>query len=91
MDGVRDDAAPYGVDTIRLRISLPAAPVSQGYNGRMWRMRPLRGWTGRQAGGERGAVRRGRAGKGLCCRGCCHPHCQSCLGGEQRRRGAECR
>lgn len=37
---------PYGVDTIRLRISWPAAPASRGYNGRMWRMRPLRGWTG---------------------------------------------
>lgn len=48
-DGVRDDAHSYGVDTIRLRISFPAAPVSQGYNGRMWRMRPLRGWTGGQA------------------------------------------
>ncbi len=42
---------PYGVDTIRLRITSPAAPVSQGYNGRMWRMRPLRGWTGGQAVG----------------------------------------
>ena len=37
---------PYGVDTIRLRISWPAAPALRGYNGRMWRMRPLRGWTG---------------------------------------------
>ncbi len=37
---------PYGVDTIRLRISFPAAPASEGYNGRAWRMRPLRGWTG---------------------------------------------
>jgi len=37
---------PYGVDTIRLRISFPAAPVSRGYNGRAWKMRPLRGWTG---------------------------------------------
>ena len=45
----RDEAMPYGVDTIRLRISFPAPPVSQGYNGRMWRMRPLRGWTGGQA------------------------------------------
>jgi len=43
---------PYGVDTIRLRISFPAAPVSQGYNGRMWRMRPLRGWTGGQASAQ---------------------------------------
>lgn len=50
-DEHRDDAAPYGVDTIRLRITFPAAPVSQGYNGRMWRMRPLRGWTGGQAAG----------------------------------------
>lgn len=50
MDGLRDDhrddMAPYGVDTIRLRISFPAAPVSRGYNGRAWGMRPLRGWTG---------------------------------------------
>lgn len=30
-----------GVDTLRLRISWPAAPASQGYNGRMWL---LRGW-----------------------------------------------
>jgi len=53
MDRLRDDAAPYGVDTIRLRISFPAAPVSRGYNGRAWKMRPLRGWTGGQtAGGE---------------------------------------
>lgn len=37
---------PYGVDTVRLRISFPAAPVSRGYNGRAWKMRPLRGWTG---------------------------------------------
>ena len=45
---------PYGVDTIRLRIEWSAAPVSRGYNGRMWRMRPLRGWTGGQAAsGER--------------------------------------
>ena len=51
MDGTRDKAArdeamPYGVDTIRLRISFPAAPASRGYDDRMWRMRPLRGWTG---------------------------------------------
>ena len=45
----RDEAMPYGVDTIRLRISFPAAPVSRGYNGRAWKMRPLRGWTGEQA------------------------------------------
>ncbi len=37
---------PYGLDTIRMRISWPDAPASRGYNGRMWRMRPLRGWTG---------------------------------------------
>ena len=49
--GVRDETAPYGVDTIRLRVTWPAPPVSRGYNGRMWRMRPLRGWTGGQAGG----------------------------------------
>ena len=45
----RDEAMPYGVDTIRLRISFPAAPASRGYNGRAWKMRPLRGWTGGQA------------------------------------------
>ena len=39
------DQSPYGVDTIRLRISWPAAPASRGYNGKMWRRRPLRGWT----------------------------------------------
>lgn len=49
----RDDPMPYGVDTIRLRISFPAAPVSQGYNGRAWNMRPLRGWTG---GGQAAGV-----------------------------------
>lgn len=40
------DEYPYGVDTIRLRISWPAAPASRGYNGRKWSMRPLRGQTG---------------------------------------------
>ena len=45
-DESRDEVMPYGVDTIRLRISFPAAPVSRGYNGRAWKMRPLRGWTG---------------------------------------------
>ncbi len=50
-EAARDEALPYGVDTIRLRITWPAAPVSQGYNGRMWRMRPLRGWTGGQGAG----------------------------------------
>ncbi len=50
MDGVRsgavrDEALPCGVDTIVLRIEWPAAAL-RGYNGRMWRMRPLRGWTG---------------------------------------------
>jgi len=49
--GVRDGALPYGVDTIVLRIEWPAAPASRGYNGRMWRLRPLRGWTGGQAAG----------------------------------------
>ncbi len=58
-DAVRDEAMPYGVDTIRLRISFPAAPVSQGYNGRMWRMRPLRGWTGGAEWDAREAARRG--------------------------------
>jgi len=49
---VREDALPYGVDTLVLRIEWPA-PARRGYNGRMWRMRPLRGWTGGQgAGGE---------------------------------------
>ena len=51
-DDPRDDLMPYGVDTIRLRITFPAAPASQGYNDGMWRMRPLRGWTGGQAAGE---------------------------------------
>ena len=37
---------PYGVDTIRLRISFPPSPSSQGYEDRLWRMRPLLGWTG---------------------------------------------
>ena len=50
MDGLRegpqDDPMPYGVDTIRLRISFPPAPAPRGYNGRAWKMRPLRGWTG---------------------------------------------
>ena len=47
---------PYGVDTIRLRISFPAAPVSRGYNGRAWKMRPLRGWTGGQGAGGEGFI-----------------------------------
>ena len=51
----RDDPMPYGVDTIRLRISFPTAPAPQGYDDRMWRMRPLRGWTGGQAATERPA------------------------------------
>lgn len=51
-EAVRDEALPYGVDTIVLRIEWPAA-APRGYNGRIWRMRPLRGWTGGQAvGGE---------------------------------------
>lgn len=45
----QDDAHPYGVDTIRLRISFPAAPALRGDNDGMWRMQPLRGWTGGQA------------------------------------------
>ncbi len=52
---------PYGVDTLRLRISFPAAPVSRGYNGRAWKMRPLRGWTGGQAAGGEGFI----AGEGI--------------------------
>ncbi len=51
VDGLRDDPMPHGVDTIRLRISFPAAPAPQGYDDRIWRMRPLRGWTGGQADG----------------------------------------
>ncbi len=46
MDGVTGDALPYGVDTLVLRIEWPA-PAPRGYDGRMWRMRPLRGWTPR--------------------------------------------
>ena len=42
-DGLPADYMPDGVDTIRLRITWPAAPASRGYNGKM---RPLRGWTG---------------------------------------------
>lgn len=42
VDGVRNDALPYGVDTIVLRVSWPA-PVRAPLTGRMWRMRPLRG------------------------------------------------
>ena len=45
-EAARNEAMPYGVDTIRLRISFPTAPASRGYDDRMWRMRPLRGWTG---------------------------------------------
>ena len=60
-DAVRDDEMPYGVDTIRLRISFPAAPVPQGYNGRAWGMRPLRGWAGgaKRSGGHGGSVATG--------------------------------
>jgi len=43
------DHLPYGVDTIVLRIEWPTAPASRGYNGRAWKMRPLRGWTGGRA------------------------------------------
>lgn len=50
---------PYGVDTIRLRISFPAASVSRGYNGRAWKMRPLRGWTGGAEWDAREAAKRG--------------------------------
>jgi len=53
-EAVRSEALPYGVDTIVLRIEWPTAPASRGYNGRMWRMRPLRGWTGGRA--DQGAV-----------------------------------
>lgn len=52
VDGVRDDRLPYGVDTIVLRMEWPAAAAPRGYNGRMWRMRPLRGWTGGQAASQ---------------------------------------
>ena len=43
---MRDGALPYGVNTLVLRIEWPAPARPRGYNGRMWRMRPLRGWTG---------------------------------------------
>ena len=59
MDGLRDDPRddpmPYGVDTIRLRISFPTMPAPQGYDDQMWRMRPLRGWTGGQVAAEQPA------------------------------------
>ena len=55
MDGEKDETMPYGMDTIRLRISFPAAPVSRGYNGRM---RPLRGWTGGAKWDAREAAKR---------------------------------
>ena len=58
----RDEAMPYGVDTIRLRISFPAAPVSRGYNGRAWKMRPLRGWTGGARWDEAAAARAEQGG-----------------------------
>ena len=63
-DDPRDDPMPYGVDTIRLRISFPAAPVSRGYNGRAWKMRPLRGWTGGARWDEEAAARAGQGGRG---------------------------
>ena len=44
MDGVRNGAAPFGVDTIVLRMDRPVAGPA-GYDGRMWRMRP--GYGGR--------------------------------------------
>lgn len=47
-DDLRDDPMPYGINTIRLRISLPPAPAPQDYDDRVWWMRPLRGWTGGQ-------------------------------------------
>ena len=52
-DGARDAALPYGVDTLVLRMewTRPAA-APRGYNGKMWRMRPVRGWSGGQAIGE---------------------------------------
>lgn len=34
--------------TLVLHVEWPA-PVRRGYNGRAWKMRPLRGWTGGQA------------------------------------------
>ncbi len=48
-EGRSAEHLPYGVDTIVLRIEWPVAPVARGYNGRVWRMRPLRGWTGGRA------------------------------------------
>ncbi len=58
VDDAREEAMPYGVDTIRLRITWPAAPVSRGYNGRAWGMRPLRGWTGGAEWDAREAAKR---------------------------------
>ena len=59
MDGLRndprDDPMPYGVNTIRLRISFPTMPAPQGYDDQMWRMRPLREWTGGQVAAEQPA------------------------------------
>ena len=54
-DDARDEAMSYGVDTIRLRISFPAAPAPQDYDDRVWWMRPLRGWTGGQTEAEASA------------------------------------
>lgn len=61
MNRLRDETLPYGMDTIRLRLTWPAAPAPQGYNGRMWRMRPLRGWTGGPTAGGEGFI----AGEGI--------------------------
>ena len=47
--GVRHEALSYGADAIVLRIEWAAAPAHRGYNGRIWRMRPLREWKVRQA------------------------------------------
>lgn len=67
MDGTqdevtKDETTPCGVDTIRLRITFPAAPASRGYDDRMWRMRPLRGWMGGARWDEEAAARAEQGG-----------------------------
>jgi len=58
---MKDDALPYGVDTLVLRVEWPA-PARRGYAGRMWRMRPL-GWI-RGAGAGAGAASSGAESTG---------------------------
>lgn len=50
------------MDTIRLRISFPATSAPRGYNGRAWKMRPLRGWTGGARWDEEAAARAEQGG-----------------------------